>query len=71
MATEFVDLLMDNGEIVRIEYKDKYMDDFLDYLENCIKRQDSWCASRFEGTSAEYMGLGIDKVNTKRIIGQL
>ena len=72
MATiEYVDLLLDNGELVCIEYRSKYADEFWDYLNNCIKRKDTWSAGRYEGTKAKYMGLGIDRVNTGRVVGTI
>lgn len=71
MAIEYVDLILDNGELVRIEYKDKYLDEMYEYLENTIKRKDTWSASRFEGTRATYMGVEIERVNTAKIVGTL
>lgn len=71
MSTSYEDLLMDNGELVRIEYRDKYQDEFLDYLDNCIKRGDQLCVSVYDGTRAEYMGIQIERVNLKRMIARL
>ena len=71
MATEFTDLLMDNGELVRIEYNDKYMDEFWGNLDNCIKRKDTWSVNTLDGTKASYMGISIERVNTGKVIGVL
>jgi len=71
MATEYVDLMLDNGELVRIEYKDKYLDEMQEYIDDSIKRKDVWSASRFEGTKATYMGVDIERVNTAKVVGTL
>jgi len=71
MSFLYIDLLIDNGEIIRIEYKDKYMDEFTEHLDNCIKRKDRWSASTYEGTKAEYMGIRIESVNTSKVVGIL
>jgi len=71
MAIEYIDLMLDNGELIRIEYKDKYIDEMFEYMENCIKRKDTWSASRFEGTKATYMGVDIERVNTAKVVGAL
>lgn len=71
MATIFVDLLMDNGKIIALEYNDKYEDEFISYLLISIERGDSWAVSRFDGTRAEYMGINIERVNCSKVIGML
>ena len=71
MATVYVDLLMDNGELVRIECPNNHEDELHDSLNNCMKRKDWWSPARFDGCSAEYLGLGLDRVNMTRVIGTL
>lgn len=67
----FVDLVMDNGELVRVECPDKFTDDLYDSLENAMKRRDWWAPSRFEGCSAAYLGMQMDRINMSRVIGLL
>lgn len=71
MATELTDLLMDNRELVRIEYNDKFMDEFWKNLDNCTKRKDTWSTNTFDGTKASCMGISIGRVNTGKVIGVL
>ena len=71
MGIEYVDLMMDNGELVRIECPDKYTDDLHDSLEHAMKRRDWWAPSRFDGCRAEYMGIAMDRVNMGRVVGRL
>ena len=70
-TTVYADLMMDNGELVRIECPSKFEDDFHESISNCMKRKDMWSPSRFDGASAEYLGVGIDRVNMARVIGLL
>lgn len=65
----YTDLLMDNGELVRIECPEKYHDSFYETLENAMKRRDWWSPGQFDGCRAEYMGISIGRVNMGRIIG--
>lgn len=71
MATVFCDLVMDNGELVRIECPGKFEDDLRASIEHCMKRRDWWSPNRFDGCCAEYMGLRLDRVNMARVIGEL
>jgi hypothetical protein len=67
----YVDLLIDNGELVRIECPNKYEDDLYDTIENTMKRRDWWSAGQWEGCSASYLGHHLDRVNMSRVIGLL
>jgi len=71
MANIYEDLMLDNGEIIRIECPEKYSDDFYEAITNSMKRGDEWSTSMFDGCSASYMGIGIERVNMKRVIGRL
>jgi hypothetical protein len=71
MATIFIDLMMDNGELVRIECPAKYEDELSESIEQCMKRRDWWSPKRFDGCRAEYMGMSLDRVNMARVIGEL
>lgn len=71
MATEYVDLLAENGEIVRIECPDKYFDDLYETIENSMKRGDWWSPGQWDGCSATYMGIQISRVNMKKVVGML
>lgn len=71
MATECVDLVMDNGELVRIECPGKFTDGLHDTLEHAMKRRDWWSPGRFDGCTAEYLGMYLERVNMARVIGRL
>ena len=71
MAFTFVDLVMDNGELVRIECPEKHADELHETLENSMKRGDWWSPSRFDGCKAEYMGLALDRVAMRRVVAML
>ena len=71
VTTIYVDLVMDNGELIRIECPTKFEDQLHDTLEHAMKRGDWWSPSRFDGCSAEYMGLGLGQINMKRVVGEL
>jgi hypothetical protein len=67
----FVDLVLDNGELVRIECPNNFEDDLYETIENAMKRREWWCPTRFDGCKAEYLGLSMDRVNMGRVIGIL
>jgi len=66
---EFVDLLLDNGEFVRIECPDKYYDELYESIDDAMKRGDFWSTTQFEGCSATYLGIILDRINMKRVVG--
>lgn len=67
----YVDLILDNGELVRIECPAKHEDALYDSLENAMKRRDWWAPGRFGGCSAEYLGIGLGQVNMNKVVGVL
>lgn len=71
MATLFIDLVMDNGELVHIESPGKFEDELHDSIENAVKRRDWWAPARFDGCSATYLGLCVYRVNMARVVGLL
>lgn len=66
-----MDLLLDNGELVRIEYPTEHQDGFEELVGNCIKRKDSLSMQTFAGCNAEYLGISISTIITSRIVGIL
>lgn len=71
MRTVYVDLVLDNGELVRIECPEKFEDELHDTLEHAMKRRDWWARGRFDGCTMDYMGLSLDRVNMARVVGEL
>jgi len=71
MATEFADLILDNGGIIRIEYPDERMDEFFESVDNARARRDWWSVGMFDGCKAEYMGMRLDRVDMQRVIGMM
>lgn len=71
MATTFVDLVLDDGELVRIECPSKHDDELYETLDHCRKRRDWWSPNQFEGCSATYMGHRIGRVNMARVVGMM
>ena len=69
--TVYVDLVMDNGEITRVSCPDKFEDELHETIDNARKRNDWWSPNQFAACRAEYMGLGLDRVNMSRVIGEL
>lgn len=67
----YVDLVMDNGELIRIEYPDKFLDDVHETLENTMKRRDWWSPNQTDGCTATYIGLSLGRVNMNRVVGIL
>lgn len=71
MRSVFIDLVMDTGELVRIECPQKFNDELHDALEMAMKRRDWFATARFDGCSAEFLGLQLDRINMARVVGTL
>lgn len=68
---EYADLLMDNGEIIRMEFNLENADDIYDEIENHLKCQDWLPVRNYDGCSAKYRGIYIDRVNMARVVAML
>lgn len=66
-----IDLLLDNGELVRIEVPRNREDECHDTIENEMKIGGWWSVSRWQGASATYLGHHIDRVNLRRVVAML
>ncbi len=69
--TVCVDLVLDTGELVRIECPVVFEEEMYDLLEHTMKRKDWFPVTRWDGCTAEYMGLSLDRVNMARVVGML
>jgi len=69
--TIVVDLILDTGELVRIEAPNKFEDDIYTTLENAMKRGDWWTPGQFDGCSATLLGISMGRVSMKRVVGML
>jgi hypothetical protein len=67
----FVDLVLDGGELVRVECPTKHEDELHDSLEHAMKRGDWWCPGRFAGCSASYLGMNLTRVAMRRVVAVL
>lgn len=67
----WIDLVLDNGELVRIECPSKHEDQLHDSIANAMKRRDFWCPSQFDGCTAEFLGIQMVRVNMARVVGVL
>ena len=70
-AMVYADLLLDSGELVRIECPSKHESDLHSSLENAMKRGDWWSPAMFNGCSAEYLGLSLGRVAMRRVVAML
>lgn len=67
----FVDLVLEDGELVRIECPDKHHDQLYETLQQAMKRRDMWSPGQFSGCTASYLGLCMNRVNMARVVGML
>lgn len=67
----YVDLVLEGGELVRIECPQKNEDDLHESLENAMKRGDWWSPGQFNGCSATYLGLTLNRVAMRRVVAIL
>lgn len=71
MSKTFVDLVTDGGELVHIECPDEHSDDLFESLENAMKTSAYWSPGQFDGCRASYMGMNLNCVAMKKVIGYL
>lgn len=67
----YIDLVLDSGELVRIECPSKHEDALYESLEHAMKRRDWWSPAQFDKCTATFIGLGMDRVNMARVVGTL
>lgn len=67
----FADLVLDNGELVRITYADDDTDEFFESIENAMKCGGWWAPGRFGDCTATYCGMNLDRVAMRRVVGML
>jgi len=67
----FLDLVLDNGELVRVEYPLKYEDEVLDSVSNDIKTGDWWAPGQWDNCTATYIGVRLERVSMRRVVGTL
>jgi hypothetical protein len=65
----FVDLVLDNGQLVRIECPAKHEDELHDSLEASLKTRSWWAPGRFDRCTAQFLGHNLDRVDMGRVVG--
>lgn len=71
MSMEYVDLIMVNGEITKIECPDKHLDELYESIDNAMKIGSWWSPLMFNGCKAEYLGHSLSRVAMNKVIGVL
>jgi hypothetical protein len=71
MKTAFHDLVTITGELIRLEMPSKFEDEVLDDIDNARRCGDWWCPGRYDGCTAVFMGMHLNRVDMKKIIGML
>lgn len=64
-----IDLVMDNGELVRIEARTRDEEEVRETLEYALKLRGWWAPGRWDCCKAEYLGHRLDRVNMARVVG--
>jgi hypothetical protein len=67
----FTDLLLDNGDIVRLEVPQKFDDEFAAAIENSMKRRDWFSTNQLDGCQATINGIYVERINMARVVAQL
>jgi hypothetical protein len=67
----YLDLVIDTGELITVEYIADNMDDIYATLENSMKKKELWSTSQWDLCKATFMGISIERVNMARVIGIL
>ena len=67
----YIDLVLLNGELVRIECPSKLETELHDSIEHSLKRRDWWSPSQFDKCTATYLGLTLGRVNMAQVAATL
>lgn len=67
----WIDLLLDNGEIVRVELPAKLETELREDMDNALRRRDWWSIQAADGCSATIMGISVSGVNMGRVVAML
>lgn len=67
----FFDLLMENGELVRVEVPSKFEDECLESIEHAIKTRGWFSPGRWDGCAAEYLGMKLVRVNMGKVVATI
>lgn len=67
----FLDLVLDNGQLIRVECPEKFEDELWESINNAMKLGDTWSPARFDGCKAEMLGMRLDRVNMSRVVATL
>lgn len=67
----FIDLVLDNGDLIRVECPTEHEDALYESINNAMKRRDVWSRMQFDGCSADYLGMSIERINMARVVGML
>lgn len=67
----FIDLVLDTGELVRIEAPQKFENEVWELIEDTMKRRDWLSARVFDGMQFTFLGHSIARVNMGRVVATL
>jgi hypothetical protein len=67
-ALSFIDIVLDGGDLVRVEIPVEHFDAFMDDLDNARRRNDWLSAALYDGVKFNYLGHNIDRVNGSKIV---
>lgn len=62
-------LILESGELITIKCAEESKEELLDSLENALKTDAWWIVSLIAGCSADYLGMPMDRVNMRRVVG--
>jgi hypothetical protein len=71
MANTMCDLVLDTGELIRLECPEKYQDEFYESINNSMKMRERWSAQQWDGCTATFLGMSLSSVNMARVVGLL
>lgn len=71
MKKTYIDLVLDSGELVRIEVPQKYENECWDHIENSMKTRGWFSPCRWEGCGVKYLGMDMERINMAKVVGTL
>lgn len=72
-CAQYIDLVLDTGDIVRVEVDERDYDAVIDAMNGAMKRRDEWPKEGvgYIAHSVDLNGLEMDRVNMARVVGRL
>ncbi|MEO7933239.1 MAG: hypothetical protein ABIT76_08795 [Chthoniobacterales bacterium] len=71
MDKYYLDLVLNSGQLIRVEAPATIQDEVYRSVENSLKLREWWSPQMFNDCTAEFLGMTLHRVNMGEVIGTL